>query len=166
MMRRFVLPAVAALALLAVPSTLAAANVTPANGNDVILPNGNVYQLGDDGVYHWIPDVATANAMGVDWGNLQPMDDLDADVGNPLPRFTPAAGSLTASTRTPATSVTQANGNDFILPDGSVYQLDDSGVYHWIPDVATANAMNLDWGNLQPVDDLDGPVGTPIPSVG
>jgi hypothetical protein len=62
-------------------------------------------------------------------------------------------------------AVTPANGNDVILPDGSVYQLNDDGSYSWIPDVATANAMGLDWNSLQPVDTLPGPAGPQFPAV-
>ncbi len=63
--------AVALLTALGVPSALAAATpVSPANGNDVELPNGSVYQGNDDGTFSWIPDVATADAMGIDWSNL------------------------------------------------------------------------------------------------
>ena len=60
-------------------------------------------------------------------------------------------------------SITPANGNDFILPDGSVYQQNDDGTFSWIPNVATGNAMGLDWNNLQPVDALDGSVVAPVP---
>ena len=150
----------------AAPSALAATTVAHANGNDVILPDGSVYEFGDDGFYHLIPDVTTANAMGLDWNNLTVADELDGDVGDsyaavvnrsPLGLDAPAASA--------APALPQANGNDVILPDGSVYESDDDGVYHAIPDVATANAMHLDWDNLTVVDELDGPIGTPFPSV-
>ena len=86
MKRRILLPAVAALSLLAVPSTLAASPaVTPANGNDVVLADGSVYQLNDDGSYSWIPNVATANAMGLDWSSLQSVDALPGPVGARFP---------------------------------------------------------------------------------
>ena len=62
-------------------------------------------------------------------------------------------------------AVTPANGNDFILPDGTVYQLDSNGVYHWIPDAATGLAMHVDGNALQQLNALDGPVGAPFPSV-
>ncbi len=132
--------------------------VTPANGNDVVLPDGGVYQLNDDGSYSRIPDPATANAMGLDWDSLQRVESLPGPVGNVFPSV--------MSVQTPAASggpaAAQANGKDFLLPDGSVCQLNDDGSYSWIPDVATANAMGLDWDNLQPVDSLPGPLGTPF----
>ena len=55
--------------------------------------------------------------------------------------------------------------NDFILPDGTVYQLDSDGLYHWIPDVATSVAMHVDGNALQQLNALDGPEGAPFPSV-
>jgi len=77
---------VSLLAVATVPAAIAAGSgVTPANGNDYILPSGDVYELGDDGNYHWVPDVATANAMGVDWNSLTFEDTLDAPVGDAFP---------------------------------------------------------------------------------
>src|SRR5579871_5680777 len=61
--------------------------------------------------------------------------------------------------------VPPANGNDYVLPDGSVYQQNDDGTFSWVPNVATGNAMGLDWGNLIQVDQLDGSISDPIPSV-
>jgi hypothetical protein len=43
-----------------------------------------VYQLGDDGLYHWIPNVATANAMHLDWNDLVVTDALDAPAGDDI----------------------------------------------------------------------------------
>ena len=65
----------------------------------------------------------------------------------------------------PSVAVTPANGSDYLLPDGGVYQLNDDGTFSWIPNVATGNAMGLDWSNLIPVTYLDGIVGQPLPSV-
>lgn len=55
------------------------------------------------------------------------------------------------------TQMTMASGNDVVLPDGTIYQVDGNGSYHWIPDVATGNAMHLDWNGLQTVGELPGP---------
>jgi hypothetical protein len=41
----------------------------PANGNDFLTPSGNVYQL-SGGRVHLIPNVPTANAMGLHWKSL------------------------------------------------------------------------------------------------
>ncbi len=60
--------------------------MTPANGNDVLLPDGSLWQGNDDGSWSWIPDLATAHAMGVNWNTLQLMDSLRGPVGAP---FTP-----------------------------------------------------------------------------
>jgi hypothetical protein len=148
-------------------SMLAEAAVTPSNGNDFILPNGNVYQLDSDGVYHWIPDVATSTAMHVDGNALQALDALDGPEGAPYPSVvaTLSNARVTAVAPAPKVVVTPANGNDFILPNGNVYQLDSDGVYHWIPDVATSMAMHVDGSALQQLDALDGPEGAPFPSV-
>lgn len=149
------------------PSALAASSgVTPANGNDVVFSDGSIYQANDDGSYSWIPNVATANAMGLDWSSLQPVDVLPGPLGTPFPSVSLSNASVSRTGSTSSTaSVAKANGNDFILPDGSVYQQNDDGSYSWIPDVATGNAMGLNWNSLQPVDELDGPVGTPFPHV-
>ena len=157
-MKRWSVLLISCFALLAIPALASAA--------DVILPNGDVYRSTDDGVYNWIPDVATANAMGLDWNNLEYVDELPGPNGE-----SPSATQLSVLLSAPAglttgASITRANGNDVILPDGSVYQLDDDGVYHWIPDLATANAMGLDWDNINYVDELPGPAGDPFPSVG
>ncbi len=144
--------AVALLAALAVP--VAFASVTPANGNDVVLPDGSVWQGNDDGTYSWVPDVATGDAMGISWSTLQQVAALPGPAGNPFP-----------SVIVPAPGVTPANGNDVVLPDGSVYQENADGSYSWIPDAVTANAMGIDWAALQSVDQLPGPVGTPFPAV-
>ena len=167
---------VALVIAVAVPAAMAdsSVGVTPANGSDYILPDGSVYQQNDDGSYSWIPNVATANAMGLDWTNLIPVSFLDGPVGDPFPSvlglsnasFNRTGGSTsTGSTSVP---VTPANGLDYYLPNGQVYQDNQDGTCSWIPDVATGNAMHLDWNDLIPVDDVtDLPcdVGTPFPHV-
>jgi len=152
-----------ACALLALALTPLVATAANANGNDVILPDGSVYQLDADGAYHWIPDVATANAMHLDWSSLQPVASLDAPVGDPYSSTTASSAPAAFST---LTSVVPADGSDVLLPDGTVYQLGSDDEYHAIPDVATANAMHLDWTNLQLADELPGPAGDPIASAG
>lgn len=167
-MRKYVVLA-AFLSLLTaawMPSALAAQpGVTPANDNDVVLLDGSVYQGNDDGSYSWIPNIATANAMGLDWSSLQPVDVLPGPVGAPFPSVSLSNASVSAASSTSAVKVAKANGNDVILPDGSVFQQNDDGSYSWIPDVATANAMGINWNTLTPVDELDGPVGVPFPHV-
>jgi hypothetical protein len=145
--------AVALLTALGVPSALAAAiPVTPANGNDVVLPDGSVYQGNDDGTFSWIPDLATADAMGIDWSDLQSVSVLPGPAGTPFPSVL-------------VNGIAQANGNDVVLPNGSVYQENADGSYSWIPTLATANAMGVNWGSLQQVDVLPGPVGPPFPAI-
>jgi hypothetical protein len=149
----------------AIPSALAANTAVPrANGNDVVLPDGSVYQFGDDGTYHLIPNVETGNAMGLNWNALDQVDELSDPVGDPIEEVA-SRSVLGFTTVAPAVPVTRANGADYILPDGSIYQLDEEGTYHQVPDVATGNAMHLDWNNLEVIDELDGPVGDAYPSV-
>ena len=147
-------------------STLAGAAVTPANGNDFVLPNGDVYQQDADGVFHHVADVATANAMHLDWNGLLAVDSIDGDIGADI-ALGGSAGTVQLSNSRVASgaAVPRANGNDFVLPNGDVYELADDGSYRWIPDVATANAMRLDWNALQPIDDLGDAVGAPFASV-
>ena len=171
MRRNAVLAAIVSLVIaVAVPTAVAAGSVTPANGNDYILPDGSVYQQNDDGTFSWIPNVATGNAMGLDWNNLQAVDQLDGVVVDPIPSvvtlsnasFNRLGGSSSSSG---GAKVTPSNGDDYILPNGQVYQSNPDGTYSWIPDVATGNAMHIDWNALQEVDELPGPVGVPFPHV-
>jgi hypothetical protein len=157
--RLLVVAVLTTAAAIAIPAALA---VTPANGEDVILPSGDVYQLGDDGAYHLIPDVATANAMVLRWDALEIVEGVPGDVGMPLASVNATATTSTTSGLKP---LAQANGEDVILPSGDVYQFGDDGSYHLIPDVATANAMGLDWNDLDEVDSVPGDVGDAYPSV-
>lgn len=53
-----------------------------------------------------------------------------------------------------------------LTPDGSVYTLDtDIEAWRHIPDVATANAMGLDWNNLDRVEEVPQPTGPDWPSL-
>ena len=172
---------VALVIAVAVPAALADSPIviTPANGSDYILPDGTVYQQNDDGTFSWIPDVATANAMGVDWTSLIPVTGLDGPVvqsfpsvvtlSNPSFNRTGAGGGTSPTGGSAGPSITPANGNDYALPDGQVYQDNGDGTCSWIPDVATGNAMGLNWNALIPVNDLSEvpcSVGTPFPHVG
>jgi hypothetical protein len=175
MKRQALVATLVALAIaVAVPAALAASSVavTPANGNDYILPDGSVYQLNDDGTYSWVPNVATGNAMGLDWNNLIPVPYLDGTVGDPFPSvlglsnasFNRTGGSSSTGS---SVTVTPANGNDYVLSNGNVYQDNGDDTCSWIPDVATGNAMHLDWNSLIQVDDItDLPctdIGAPFP---
>jgi hypothetical protein len=176
MKRQALVATLIALAIaVAVPAAMADSSivVTPANGSDYILPDGSVYQLNDDGSYSWIPNVATGNAMGLDWTSLIPVPYLDGTVGDPFPSvqslsnasFNRTGGSSSTSS---SVSVTPANGVDYYLPNGQVYQDNLDGTCSWIPDVATGNAMHLDWNDMIAVDDVtDLPcdIGTPFPHV-
>jgi hypothetical protein len=50
-----------------------------------LLPNGDVYQDNGDGTCSWVPDVDTANAMGLDWNDLAGVSSLPCTVGEPFP---------------------------------------------------------------------------------
>lgn len=163
--RLAVLAAVAASLAVAIPSALAAtavtpgAAITPANGNEYLLPTGNLYQLGPKGVYHLVPDLPTATEMGVLWAQVKHVGSI-APIGQPL------ASVLTLPTMQVATvpPATMANGKDYVVPGGSIYQLDAKGVFHLIPDILTARAMKLDWGKLMHAKSVK-PIGTPLRSV-
>ena len=147
---------VAVVAAAGAPSALA--------GNSVLLPDGSVWQADAAGTYHQVPDVATANALGVDWNSLDVEDALPGPAGDPLPAVQTRTTLGLVATSAAAAPVTPANGDDVLLPDGTVWQGDADGVYHLIPNVATANAMHLDWNSLQLADSLPGPAGDPFPS--
>jgi hypothetical protein len=156
-----VLAALTALVgLLVVPTAF---GVVPANGRDFVLPNGDVYQLDAKGQYHLIPDVATANAMRLNWNTLTITSGV-SPVGAPYPSIVPAARipATPAVTMVPVT--TKANGADYILPNGAVFQKDAKGYFHWIPNTATANAMGIKWNQLIQVSGV-GLIGPAIPSV-
>ncbi len=174
--------ALVALAIaVAVPSALAAGvPVTPANGNDFILPDGSVYQQNDDGTFSWVPNVATATAMGITMDMLQPVDVLDGEVVAPIPSvlglanasFNRLAGGSAGSPAGGGAAVTPTNGNDYLLPDGQIFQDNGDGTCSWVPDPATAAAMGITWDDITIVDDLSEvgggagcDVGTPFPHV-
>ena len=141
-MKRWCVLLTALFALLGVPVAASAA--------DVMLSDGSVYRQTDDGYYHWIPDVATANADGVDWNNLSIVDALPGPAGDPLPAI-----QVRTTLGTPAAPAqSHPHVDALILPDGSVYQVEPDGTCSYIPDVATANALGVDWNNLQAVDEL------------
>ncbi len=163
---------VALVIAVVVPAALAdsSSGITPANGNDYTLPDGTVYQQNDDGTFSWIPNMATGNAMGLDWGNLQPVDALDGTVVEPFPSvldLSNASPNRTGSSGSTAGSakVTPANGWDYVLPNGQIWQDNFDGTCSWVPDVPTGNAMHLDWNNLIMVDSLPCDPGYPFPHV-
>lgn len=153
------LAAVVASLAVAVPSALAGTAITPANGSEFLLPTGNLYQLGPQGVYHLVPDLPTATEMGVLWAQVKHVSSI-GPIGQPLPSV------LTLPTMEVATvpPTTMANGKDYVVPGGSIYQLDAQGVFHLIPDILTARAMHLDWGKLTRVKSVK-PIGAPLRSV-
>jgi hypothetical protein len=155
-LRRWLVAFGAVFTLVAVPGALAA-SITPANGRDFILPDNNVYQLSPNGVYHLIPDVPTANAMGIVWNKLSQVSSVSPVGGAFASVLPPAPVRIVAPT-------TKANGMDYLLPNGSVFQRDAKGVYHWIPDVTTANAMGVTWTELRRATSVS-PVGGAIKSV-
>jgi hypothetical protein len=172
MRKSAVIAVLVALAIaVVVPSALGDATIPQANGNDFILPDGSVYQLNDDGTYSWVPNIATATAMGIDWGSLQQVVALDGPVGAPVPSVLGLANASFnrtgggTSTGGSSVKVPPANGDDYVLPNNQVYQDNHDGTCSWIPDVATGNAMHLDWNNLVPVDTLPCDVGYPFPHV-
>ena len=174
MRKQAVVATLIALAIaVAVPAAFAdsPSSITPANGNDFILPDGSVYQQNDDGTFSWIPNVATGNAMGLDWSNLQPVDALDGSVVQPFPSVLGLSNASFNRTGTTGSSagapkVTPANGWDYVLGNGQVWQDNFDGTCSWIPDVATGNAMHVDWNNLTMVDALPCDPGMPFPHAG
>jgi hypothetical protein len=156
--KRTILGAVgAALVVLTVALVPAAFGATPAaNGKDYLLPNGHVYQY-SSGSFHLIPDLATANAMGIKWNFLNKVKTV-SPVGAPIVSILPPPKPL--PTRAPAM---MANGKDYLLPNGNLFQL-VNGTYRMIPDLATANAMGIKWNFLNKVKSVS-PIGAPLPSV-
>jgi len=151
--------AVMSIFAVAIPSAIAATAITPANGNEFLLPTGNLYQLGSNGVYHLVPDLPTATEMGVLWAQVKHVNSV-TPIGRPLPSVL----TLPTTQVTTVPPTTMANGKDYVLPGGSVYQLDAKGVYHLIPDILTARAMHVDWAKLVHVKSLK-PIGPPLRSV-
>lgn len=79
---------------------------------------------------------------------LQPAGAPDDGSGSPTPAEAP-------STSTPVGT-----------PDGAVYEWDAAnGFWRLIPDVATANAMQLDWNNITAVGSPPSPLGPQWPTV-
>ena len=145
--------------LLMVPTAL---GVVPANGRDFVLPSGDVYQLGPQGQYHLIPDVATANAMRLNWNTLNITSSV-SPIGAPYPSIVPAARTELQPVVTMVSIAAKANGADYILPNGAVFQKDANGWFHWIPNTATANAMGIKWNQLIRVNSV-GLIGPALPT--
>src|SRR5207248_2527852 len=118
--------------LLAVPAV--------AGATDVLLPGGSVYRSTDDGVYHWVPNVATANALGVDWNDLVLADELPGPLGDPL-------GAAQTRTTLGVAGAVKPHVTAVILPNGDVYELNADGSCTLLPDVASANAAGVDWND-------------------
>jgi hypothetical protein len=180
MMKQALTAALVALAIaVAVPSALASGvPVTPANGNDFILPDGSVYQQNDDGTFSWVPNVATGVAMGITLDMLQPVSVVPGEVVAPFPSvlglanasFNRTGGGTGAASG--GVKVTPTNGNDYLLPNGQIFQDNGDGTCSWVPDPATANAMGITWNDVTLVDDLSQvgggagcTPGTPFPHV-
>jgi hypothetical protein len=180
MMNKAFAAALVALAIaVAVPSALAAGvSVTPANGSDFVLPDGSVYQQNDDGTFSWVPNVATATAMGITMDMLQQVPALNGEVVAPFPSvlglanasFNRLGGSTGSASK--GVTVTPANGNDYLLPNGQIFQDNGDGTCSWVPDPATASAMGITWNDLTVIDDLSEVgggagcnIGTPFPHV-
>lgn len=62
----------------------------------VILPDGSVYTQ-DGGVWRHVPDVPTANAMGVDWTALDAEDSLPGPQGDDWPSVDAGGGAAASS---------------------------------------------------------------------
>jgi hypothetical protein len=57
------------------------------------LPDGSVYTLGDDGLWHHIPNVDTFNALGLDWNAISWDSELPGTTGDELPTRQPIAAA-------------------------------------------------------------------------
>jgi hypothetical protein len=153
------LAATLAAVVIAAPFALGATPISPANGKEFLVPNGTLFELDAQGVYHRVPDLPTATEMGVLWSSVK-----KASTVSPIGRSLPSVLTLPSTQVKTAPPSTMANGADFLLPGGSVYQRDATGVYHLVPDILTANAMHIDWRALARVSDVK-PIGAPLRSV-
>jgi hypothetical protein len=138
-----------------------------------LLPDGSLYLLGDDGQWHHVPDVDTANALGVDWNALPQYDVLPGDVGDELPSIASQAPApppaATPVMQQPVaadqqTNATYAVGSLVGLPDQRVLMLLADGQWHWIPDTTTFNVLRLQWSAVSWVAALPGDEGVPLAS--
>ena len=114
----------------------------PANGNDYILPDGSVYQQNDDGTFSWIPNSRDRRTPWASTGTtFSRSTELDGAVGRAVPvrprpveRLVQPDGG-TSSGAAGAVKVTPANGWDYVLDNGQVWQDNQDGTCSWIPDV-------------------------------
>ena len=135
---------IALVIAVAVPAAFAdsPSGITPANGNDYILPDGTVYQQNDDGTFSWIPNVATGERDGPRL-EQPPAGRRARRLGRrtvpvrPRPVERVVQPDRHLGSRAPARSkVTPANGWDYVLDNGQVWQDNFDGTCSWIPDVA------------------------------
>jgi hypothetical protein len=68
----------------------------PPTGPLVGLPDGSVYTLGNDGLWHHIPNVDTFNALSLDWNTISWDSELPGSTGDELPTRQPIAAAPTA----------------------------------------------------------------------
>ncbi|HEY4441650.1 MAG TPA: hypothetical protein VGN14_14420 [Candidatus Elarobacter sp.] len=117
-----------------------------------------------DGLFHQVPDPDTAASLGLDWNNPTTVygsaDGLPGSIGDPIADVdAPAPPSAPAA-------VGFDTGAQYIVDGGDVYSWDvNSGTWRHIPDVATANAMGLDWNTLVATSTIPTPTGPDWPTI-
>jgi hypothetical protein len=151
------------------PVAAGAAAVPAYTGPLAGLESDRSVYLARDDQWHHIPDVATFEAMRLDWSAITWYGDLPGTAGEPLPSSAAAAPSQLTATpfgRQPqAANRPQVDTGGALagLPDGTVYLVGDDGLWHHIPDSETFNALGLDWGSITWYGELPGSLGSEVP---
>jgi len=148
------------VALVALAAILVLPGVAKAEDWAIEDSGGNVFIWdGDQGIYRHVPDATTAFAMGLtwcgsDWCEVVHYNSAN-DAGNCCGDDWGGGGGSSCD------GYYELEGDP---GSGAVYLRDAVGVYHHIPDVDTANAIGIDWNNID-FCGTPGSVGEELPSV-
>lgn len=129
-----------------------------------ILPDQSVYTLGDDGLWHHIPDPETADSLGIDWNAIPMYDQLPGDMGGELSSVAATSTATLVAQQPTSVGSTYGIGSLVGLPDQRVLMLGADGQWHWIPDVTTFNTLQLQWSAVSWLPGLPGSEGVPLAS--
>jgi hypothetical protein len=117
------------------------------------------------GLWKHIPDPATFAALGLDWNAISWYGELPGSIGDELPSAAPPSATPGTNAAAVATTETQAANPALplagLLSDHSVY-FAAGGLWHYIPDVETFEALGFDWDSVNWYGELPGSIGDPL----
>lgn len=117
-----------------------------------------------DGYWHEVQDTSLLAGYGLSTDGATEYP--STDYVQPVIDVLGPAGGANQGSGSPSGAEAPTTSIPAITPDGSVYTWDaTNGFWRHVPDVATANAMGLDWNNMTDVGAAPTPTGPDWPSV-